>query len=175
MVVDLRKDAQELRKLLEERTKLHIEKTKKEKLPPVSALEIGFGINQAGWIVINFDTRAEHERDGEWTTLVEKEMVERDHWFQAYEAVHEEDVTFILPDGSEKVIPAVGEDGDENSDARFAGMFGEMIRDVALAANKDGVFKDLPKKKGFQLDIEEFDNMWAWPSDYDDVGKKNLL
>ena len=174
MEIDLRKDAVELRNLLEKRVQEHIALAKKKKLPPVQALEIGFGINQSGWVLINFDTRDEHERDGEWTLLIDKQSVPRDHWYAAYEGVHEEDVTFILTDGKKKVIKAVGEDGDEKSDANFAGMFGEMIREVALQASKDGVFKDLPKAKTFQLDIEEFDSMWGWP-EYDDLGKKNLL
>src|SRR5258708_5367744 len=46
---------------------------------PVKMVEVGFEYSQAGWLVIVFDTRANAEPDGEWTSLIEGNELERPH------------------------------------------------------------------------------------------------
>lgn len=47
----------------------------------LSAIEIGYEVNQAGWVFVNADRREQHERDGEWTSgLDDSELLELAHW-----------------------------------------------------------------------------------------------
>ena len=47
---------------------------------PVKLVEVGFEYSQAGWLVVVFDTRTEAEPDGEWTSLIDGNKLERPHW-----------------------------------------------------------------------------------------------
>jgi hypothetical protein len=168
MTVDLGKDAKALRALLDERVKAYAAKAKRSsKVPPVSAIEVGYCFDQSGWIHVNFDVRPAHERDGSWTRFKARDLLDRPHWVEAAEAIlDKKPVTLIRPDGKRR-------DGKLTEDA-FSTALGRMIKDALLKAKADGTFAPLPKRPGCQLDIEEFNGSWAWP-DYEKLGKVNLL
>ena len=52
-------------------------------------------------------------------------------------------------------------------------MFGGVLLAVIQDALARGTFEPLKLGKNCQLDIEEFDNMWAWPMKYEDLGRTN--
>jgi hypothetical protein len=168
MSVDLRKDAKAARKLLEQRVREYAANAARaRRVPPVSAIVVGYCLCQDGWVIVQFDTRPAHERDGHWSSFENRDVFELPHWEAAYEAVQEKPVTFILPDGSRRVLPK------GSTDEKVGAVFGRVIRDVLLRAKKDGLFDALPKRDNCQLDVEEFNGMWAWPA-YEKLGKVNL-
>ena len=56
------------------------------------------------------------------------------------------------------------------ADSEEAGM---LVLNVVQAARKDGVFAKLGPPGSVQLDIEDFDGEWAWPT-FEELGKTNL-
>jgi len=136
---------------------------------PVSAIVIGFQLNQAGLILVHFDTRPKHGRDGTWTLAMDGPTLKMPRWRRAYEAAERHGVSFILPDGNAKDIAPGAED------AKVAGVFGKVLLASIKDALASGTFKPLKLRKNCQLDIEEFDNVWAWPTKYEDLGKTNIV
>lgn len=151
MTVDLREDAADVRAMLECRT---VEFLSKRPGETVSGIELGYSYHQ-GWVVAFFDTRPEHEIDGEWTVFDERDLLYRPHW-QAAAAAMRRGVTFILPDGRRFDAPSGVSEGD------FAGLYGQMLADVLVAAEAQGAFAALPQRQPCQLDVEEFDGAWSW-------------
>jgi hypothetical protein len=168
MTLDLRKDAKAFRKLLAERVDAYAKKVKRSpNLPPVSAIEVGYQFDQAGWIYLHFDVRPKHDRDGQWTLFKQKDLFPRPDWYKAVEALSDgKPPTIILTDGTRRP--------GKLSEKAFAAMFGKMIKDVLLQAKKEGLFAPLPCHNRCQIDIEEFNGNWAWPA-YDKLGKTNLV
>ena len=152
MVIDLRKDAADIRTMLERRTAQFLSQPPGE---AVSGIEVGYSYHQ-GWVVAFFDTRAVHEIDGEWTVFDERDLLYRPHWEAAADARGRGGVAFVLPDGRRLAAPADMPEHD------FAGVYGQMIADVLVSAEAQGVFAALPKRQTYQLDVEEFDGCWAW-------------
>lgn len=136
---------------------------------PISAIEIGYQLCQAGLVVLHFDVREQHDRDGEWTHALDGPTLELPHWQAAYESAGEEGISFVLPTGVAREVAAGA--GDE----AVASVFGEALLAIALDALASHAFQSLSLREGAQLDIEEFDGMWAWPCDYDDLGRSNLI
>jgi hypothetical protein len=175
MILDLQEDAKVFESRLVEAVEAYARRG--AKAPPISALEIGYEFAQAGWICIHFDTRETHDRDGEWTTFQERDLIKRPQWFQMVEAMacfsDDEDGgprkagTLILHDGPRR-------DGSTLTEEDFSAALGDMLKDVLLRARKDGLFAKLPRRPGAQIDIEEFNGTWAWP-DYEDLGKTNVI
>lgn len=130
---------------------------------PVKAVAVGFEYAQAGWLVVVFDTRPDAGPDGEWTSAIEGNDLERPHWQEAGEA--DGPVTLVQLDGTKSVLPADAELGD---------VLGEMVKAVVLKARDDGVFAGLPKAPGCELLIEHFDGGYGWP-EYEARGKVNLV
>src|SRR5262245_16046962 len=153
--VDFRDDVPLIRKHLGARTK-----SQARVADAISAIEIGFQLNQAGLILVHFDTRPKHDRDGSWTNSMDGPVLKVPRWRRAYEAAERHGVSFILPDGTAKHI-APGA-----SDAKVAGVFGRVLLAVIKDALASGTFEPLKLRKSCQLDIEQFDNMWAWPLKY---------
>jgi len=131
---------------------------------PVKAVEVGFEYAQAGWLVVVFDTRPDAGPDGEWTSLIEGNELERSHWLEAGEANDDGSITLVRLDGTEEELPA----GTELSDP-----LGEMVKAVVLKARADGLFAGLPKTLGCELLIEHFDGGYGWP-EYEARGQDNL-
>ena len=162
--VDFREDIPAIHKHLAARVKSQAEIS-----DPISAVEIGFQICQAGLIVVHFDTRAKHKRDGSWTVAMEGPSLRVPRWCRAYEAADRHGVSFVLPDGTAKMIEPGVEDAD------VAGVFGRVLLAVVRDALARDTFEPLKLRKNCQVDIEEFDNMWAWPMEYEDLGRTNLI
>jgi len=131
---------------------------------PVKMVEIGFEYSQAGWLVVVFDTRPDAEPDGEWTSLIEGNELERPRWLEAGEANMDGPITVIQLDGTEAELP----EGTE-----LAEILGEMVKAVVLKAKADGVFAGLPKAPDCELGIEHFSGAYGWPP-YEDRGQDNL-
>lgn len=125
--------------------------------PAVSGVTVGFHLCQKGWIVVRFDTRPHHSRDGEWTRFTDADVVKVPQWKRIHDAVQAEGGTFLLPNGKTKRIPA------DIACERLAAIYGEMIKGVLVGEKQAGAFDQLPKHRGFRIDVEEFDGMWAWP------------
>ncbi len=136
---------------------------------PISAIEVGFQLCQAGILVLNFDLREKHDRDGEWTRALDGPVLELPQWWEAYESAEEHGIEFILPTGESCRLPPAA--GDE----MVAGKFGEALLSIALDAIAKHTFDSLNLREDCQLDIEEFDGMWAWPLSYEEVGRTNMI
>jgi hypothetical protein len=135
----------------------------------VSAIEVGFQLCQAGLLVFHFDTREKHDRDGEWTLALNGPTLELPHWQVAYESAEEQGASFVLPAGERRDLPAGA------GDAAVVGVFGEALLAIALDAIARRSFDPLDLRDDCQLELEEFDGMWAWPPNYEDVGRTNLI
>ena len=132
---------------------------------PVKSVEVGFEYSQAGWLVVVFDTRPNAEPDGEWTSLIEGNELERPHWLEAGEAnIDHEPITVIRPDGTEEELP---------SGTELAEIIGEVVKAALLKARADGAFAALPKAPGCELGVEHFSGAYGWPI-YEDRGKENV-
>jgi len=164
--LDLRKDFNAVYKHLEERVR-KFDPAGGNVLggpDPIKMIEVGFEYSQAGWVVVIFDTRPNAEPDGEWTSLIEGNELERPHWLQACEANLEGSITVILLDGTEASLP---------SGTELADILGEVVKAAVLKARGDGVFAGLPKAPGCELGIEHFAGAYGWPV-YEERGQDNL-
>jgi hypothetical protein len=129
---------------------------------PVKMVEVGFEYSQAGWVVVVFDTRPDAEPDGEWTSLIEGNELERPHWLEAGET--DGPIALVQLDGTETVLTA---------DAELAEVLGELLKEAVLKARADGVFAGLPKAAGCELGVEHFSGYYGWP-EYEARGQENL-
>ena len=135
----------------------------------ISAIEVGFQLCQAGLVLFHFDTREKHERDGTWTLALDGPTLDLPHWQAAYESASEDGASFILLTGERRDLEAGADD------ATVAGVFGEALIAITLDAIAGGMFEPLELRDDCQLDLEEFDGMWAWPFEYEDVGRTNVI
>ena len=163
-LIDFNDDLPALRRQLAERVQWQAKAGER-----VSAIEVGFRLCQAGLVTFHFDTRDKHDRDGEWTTALDAVALELPHWQAAYESAGERGITFTQFDGTRADVPA------STGDTAVAGVFGEALRALAVDALARGSFAPLTLRGDCQLDINEFDFMWSWPNDYDDLGRSNLI
>jgi hypothetical protein len=90
------------------------------------------------------------------------------HWCQAFEAAYEDRISFVLLDGKPQSIEA-------GAGEKMVEVFGNALLAISLDAIATGTFKPLTLSDQCELDIEEFDGMWAWPAKYEDCGKTNLI
>ena len=126
-------------------------------------------MNQAGLLLYHFDTRDKHERDGEWTRELGGPALDLSHWQESYESADNNGASFLLLTGDRHDIPPSA------GDAAVASVFGETLLAIALDAIASHSFDTLRLRDDCQLDMEEFDGMWAWPANYDDTGRTNIL
>lgn len=184
MILDLRKDARTIRKFLAERVKSYIAGEAKRR-GSISAVGITYEFAQRGWVLIHFDNRPVHERDGEITSS-RKDRIKLPHWFAVVKALHyfttadfdpewgtygrvirKRPVTIILPDGTRKNAINITENA-------YSAILGKLIKEVALRAKKEKCFDKLPKHPICQLDIDDFNGTWAWPG-YKQLGRTNRI
>ena len=143
---------------------------------PVSAIEVGFRLDQACLIVLNLDTREQHARDGTWTTALDGPALELPHWNKAFESARDDGISFVLLTGESRGLAAEWLNSEAvDGDGAVASVFGEALLAIALDAIASGLFDPLPLRDECQLDLEEFDGMWAWPSEHEDVGRVNAI
>ena len=159
--INLRDDAETVRAALERRVREFLEQNSTE---PVTCVEVGYCFVQCGYFFINFDQRIPHERDGEWTGLI-KDETDMPHWQQFAEKGFDEDHIITLPNG---------EQTDVWSEEAFSRAIAEMIAGAIKNASADGVFDKLPKAPNCEIDVEDFEGLWAWPP-FDGLGHDNLL
>ena len=169
MLIDTTDDVPRIREYFAMR--IAEERSREPAETPISAIGVGLRLCQAGYLLLYFDRREAHDRDGEWTAEMEPEtnMLELPDWCQAYESVSEEPIEVRLPDGTLRRIPA------GSPDELPACAFGDAARLIVIDALARGSFGGLNLKADCQLDIDEFDGMWAWPPDTNDLGKTNLV
>jgi len=184
MILDLRNDAQDIYKLIVKRVKDYVA-NEAEKLGPVSAIGITYEFSQRGWVIVHFDNRAEHKRDGQMN-YSRKEVFKRPHWFATVKAlcyfntsdfdpecgtygrvIKRKPVTIILPNGTRK-------NAAKMTEKTFSAILGRLLKQIALKAKQEGRYEPLPKHTICQLDIEDFNSTWAWPK-YEQLGKTNRL
>jgi hypothetical protein len=135
---------------------------------PVSRIDFGFGLyHESGWVCLVFDTRADPEPDGEWTMHIEGNDLERPRWVKACEAVEEGPLALVLPDGTQRELPAGAMD-------QLVAAIGDMLRAVLLKARADGLFTVLPKTDRCELGVEEQEGSYGWP-EYESRGVDNLV
>jgi hypothetical protein len=137
---------------------------------PVKQVDVGYESDQAGWVAVVFDTRPDAEPDGQWTLYIPENELKRPHWLEANEALREDNLAVVLPDGSRVEIPAVGPWGLRYE--QLATVLGHMLRAVLLQARTDGVFAALPKAAGCELGVEHYNGAYGWPQ-YEARGEDN--
>ncbi len=143
---------------------------------PVSAIEVGFRLDQACLIVLNFDPREQHARDGTWTAALDGPALELPHWSEAFASACDDGISFVLLNGESRELTAQWLSSEAvDGDGAVAGVFGEALLAIALDAIASGLFDPLPLRDECQLDLEEFDGMWAWPSEHEDIGRANII
>ncbi len=131
---------------------------------PIKMVYAGFEYSQAGWVVVVFDTRPDAEPDGEWTSLIEGNELERSHWLGAGEANLDGPITVVQLDGTETKLA---------SGTELAGVLGEVVKAAVLKARENGVFAGLTKAPRCELGVEHFSGEYGWPV-YEKRGQDNL-
>ncbi|MDZ4780532.1 MAG: hypothetical protein SGJ19_09795 [Planctomycetia bacterium] len=171
MQVDLKKDMTEIRAMLVEGVRKYAEKhvhpKAKAKFGPVTAIAVVFDCGTGARVSLNFETRLDYEPDGTWTHTALVEL-DRPNWEQAYEALEEKGVQFILLNGNPKKLKA-GTD-----DEKYIEVFGEALVSLLKESRDSGVFATLPRAPRCELFVEEQTGMFAWPW-YENRGKDNLI
>src|SRR5262249_39221408 len=133
---------------------------------PVTRVDVGFGLYESGWVCVVFDTRPDAEPDGEWNEYIEETALERPRWAKACEAVEEEPLSVVLPDGTRQELPT-------GAKGQLVAALGDRLRAVLLKARADGVFAGLPKAGRCELGVEEQEGSYGWPA-YEERGEGNL-
>lgn len=136
---------------------------------PIAAIEVGLKLCQRGVLAINFDVRSHHERDGEWTHALNGPALELPGWSKAYMEADRFGISFVLLDGTSITLPP------RSGDAAIARVFGATLLKVVRDAVAQGVFRSLPLRDDCQVEVLEFDWMWEWPAEANDLGRTNLL
>lgn len=62
---------------------------------PISAITLGFRLDQACLVALHFDTREKPTRDGSWDVALEGPILELMHWYDAYEAAGRDGISFV--------------------------------------------------------------------------------
>ena len=136
---------------------------------PIAAIEVGLKLCQQGLLAINFDVRSHHERDGEWTYALNGPALELPGWSKAYMQAGRFGISFELLDGTSLTLPP------RSGDAAVARVFGATVLKVLRDAVAQGVFRSLPLRDDCQVEVLEFDWMWEWPAEANDLGRTNLF
>jgi hypothetical protein len=171
MPIDLRKDAADIRDMLEKSVKQYAAKNVHAQAGPhhgpVSAVGIGYDAGTGAHVRLHFDVRPDYEPDGTYTHNSFAELP-RPEWEKAYESLQVRDLDFILPDGSRRTLKTGTDDG------AYVTVYGEMLVGLLKDARASGLFAPLPKQPRCELGVEEVEGMFGWPV-YEDRGKENSL
>jgi hypothetical protein len=171
MVIDLRKEAPDFRRMLERTVKRYASKhtdVQSAKLyPRVTRIDFTFSLGDSEsipWVSLCLDTRRGSEPDGDWTHS-DFALLTRKEWLPAVQLVC-----------NEKKVPVVLRNGKTRrcGDQQLTQTIGEFLVSVLLSAREDGVFAGLPRAKRCELGVEDpTTGEFGWPS-YEDRGKENL-
>src|SRR5690242_2371967 len=107
MPINLQKDCRKIREHIRQRVRDHDSGKHHgpgNKSDPITQITIGYAFDQAGWVAMVFDTRSRAKPDGEWNSYIEESAIEFPDWWQAFEALVEEDspIEFVLVDETRK-------------------------------------------------------------------------
>ena len=102
-----------------------------------------------------FDRRPDAGHDGEWTSYLDENMLDRPRWAAALEQNEERPIRVRGEDGQVRKLPEGSEIGP---------LIGQMLVGVLQRAEADGVFGRLPRAEGFKLGLEEFNGSLGWDS-----------
>jgi hypothetical protein len=116
----------------------------------------GYEFDQSGWFALIFDRRPDACHDGEWTSYLEGNMLDRPEWTAAQERNEEHPIRVRGEDGKVSKLPEGSEIGP---------LIGQMLVGVLQRAETDGVFARLPRAEGFKLGLEEFNGSLGWDSE----------
>jgi len=121
-------------------------------------IEIGYEVDQSGWIAVVFDMRENAKPDGQWGPYAGDNMLEMDHWFNTIDKMYRSEgaVEVTLLDGSVKLI-------DFESSGEDLNIFGIMIKDVLIKARISGMFSTLPLAERCIMGVEELAGSYGWP------------
>lgn len=133
----------------------------------ITLINIGYQCDQAGWIALIFDTRPDAKPDGEWTMHIERNEFSRPHWRRITQALENDSVAVVLPDGTRAKLPRGAFD-------EFYLLLGEMLKAVLLKARAEGVFTLLPKAAECHIAVEEIGGHYGWPA-YENRGNEDLV
>src|SRR5690349_10125986 len=70
----------------------------------VTGIEVGFQLNQAGLLVLHFETTLSYRPQGNYTLALGKYALELEHWQHAYESACENGVSFMLLGGGRAIV-----------------------------------------------------------------------
>ena len=157
MKIDLRQEANEFRKWLEQKVVAATTALAKKGKGPsksVSAIVALHCYVQDGWIAIDFNTDKEFEYNGDVSKASWKDLFARPVW-QAFCESEDSTLTFVQIDGSSNSMLQA-----EMTDEFLSGHFGKMIADVLAAAWGNGMFSVLPFQPGCVILIDDFNGNW---------------
>ena len=161
MELDLRKDYQALKEHLLQRIRDYSKSPNEgpdEEDDPIGLITFGYQFDQAGWAALVFDTRPGAASDGYWQSYIGENALDMEHWFEVSEELcsAEKTVDIICHDGkTKKLLP--DDDGQELVDS-----LGDLLRDLLMEANADGLFDPLPRSDDCGLVIEEHEGQYGW-------------
>ncbi|MDB5341076.1 MAG: hypothetical protein JWN70_6695 [Planctomycetaceae bacterium] len=166
MDLDLRKDFKSLSKHVQDRVRdwpVYVNSGPGADEDPIALITFGFQMDQSGWAALVFDTRRKAAFDGTWQSWIEPNAVELRQWEQAFRGAHQKPgkVSITLQDGSQASLDA------EDPTADLANCFGNLLRDVLIAARDAGVLKGLPVTKDCQIGVEDHDGQFGWIGYFD--------
>ena len=98
-----------------------------------------------------FDTRPDAAADGEWNSHIERNILKRPLWQEAFESLETKAIDVVLPDGSKRKISSDTDAWEEE----YVAIFGEVLKGVLVKAREEGILKLLPKAKRCH---------WVWKS-----------
>ncbi len=158
VTIDLRADRDLLEEHLAERVAdypVYVNEGPGKDADPVALITFGYQLDQAGWAALVLDTRRDASSDGSWQSHIEPNAVALRHWARAFRAATSgKPVAVIRPGGRRKTV----RDGES-----LVACVGEMLRDLLVAAEADGVFAALPRMAEVALAVEDHDGAWGWP------------
>jgi len=158
VTIDLRRDAEDLRRWIGQKISAFRETTSKEEsLEPVGGIVVIYCYVQVGWIALDFNTDEVFEFVGEVSKEAWDDLLKRPQWLALEKSEGPISLTFVEPDGTLAKVSA-----DEMADDFHSGHFGKMIADVLNNAWNDGVFSSLMIKPGCVVSVNDFNGNWAW-------------
>lgn len=127
---------------------------------PVSMITFGYEYSQAGWAVLNFDTRPNANPDGEWTGHIENDLLEFANWTDAIERLYSDDesIELVLDDGTKRILDT------ESGESEFVESLGELLKGILVELRESGAFGSLPLADRCIMGVEHFSGAYGWPS-----------
>jgi len=157
MTIDFRTETEDFRNYLAQRIKEHLA----ARGPSPTLVHVGFTFDQAGWIIVYFDTRPNAIRDGEWTTHIDTQLLlERPHWYEGSEFQNLGDMHLLDCEGNELQSWSANPSLQE-----FANILGDFLRTSVMKFESENLFQPLIDSRRLEFCVEEFTGLYGWPVD----------